>query len=118
MINTTKLHLYDIIKVEYATGRRMKGCTITGVITKIWTPEQHSGGVYQWQVDNGWCFHQDDILLEHYPAKRVQPPDDWNDTVVKRCDHDCGNNTMIPSGCHVEQCAAVTPEAPHGEREG
>lgn len=51
------IHVGDTVKVRYTTGERLKGGSIAGVVTKIWP--------FQAQVNNGWCFHDSDELLEH-----------------------------------------------------
>lgn len=55
----------DYIKVRYATGERLKGGTIQGNVTKVWNGENNKKGLYQIQVNNGWCCHPEDELLEH-----------------------------------------------------
>lgn len=49
----------DWVKVEYT---RSKGATIEGTVTRVW--DDYS----QAQVNNGWCFHPHDELLEHRAA--------------------------------------------------
>ena len=48
------IHVGDSVKVRYSTGRQG---TVTGIVTKVWP--------FQAQVNNGWCFHDNDELLEH-----------------------------------------------------
>ena len=57
-----EINVGDYVKVEYMTGVRMKGGTIKGTVTKLW---DDAGGLLQAQVDNGWCFHDCDKILEH-----------------------------------------------------
>lgn len=68
MIDFTTLSVGDRVKVRYTTGERMKGSTIEGEITRIWRPEDSCAQMWQGQVNNGWCFHDDDDLLIHEPC--------------------------------------------------
>lgn len=65
VINFNELSVGDRVKVRYTGKGRMQGGTITGTITKIWTPQEHGAGMWQGQVDDGWCFHEVDDLVEH-----------------------------------------------------
>jgi len=51
------IYVGDYVKVRYTSGREMKDGILTGVVTKIWP--------FQAQVNDGWCFHNQDELLEH-----------------------------------------------------
>lgn len=60
--NSTRLcgaiiYVGDAVKVRYTTGKRMKGGILAGVVTKVWP--------FQAEINNGWCFHDGDDLLEH-----------------------------------------------------
>lgn len=57
----------DYVRVRYETGKRMKGCEIWGVITNLWSPEMGDDHLLV-QVNNGWCFHNHDTILEHKEA--------------------------------------------------
>ena len=57
------LRLGDHVKVRYTTGRRMKGGTIEGEITELWSPELDNH--LQARVDSGWCFHDHDEIVTH-----------------------------------------------------
>lgn len=63
MICEAKIKLGDYVEVEYTTGERMKGGRIKGKITELWSPELD--GHYQARVESGWCFHDNDLLIEH-----------------------------------------------------
>lgn len=63
-----EVSLGDYVKVEYATGERMKDCHIEGKLTKLWSPENDNH--HQAQINNGWCFHDYDLILEHQSTKR------------------------------------------------
>ena len=65
MIDFTTLTLGDFYKIRYETGERMRGGTIQGPLTRIWTPEEHRAGHWQGQINNGWCFHEEDTVVEH-----------------------------------------------------
>ncbi len=65
MIDFTQLKVGDYVCVEYTSGRRMKGGQIHGILTKLWTPDEHGAGGWQGQINDGWCFHVQDLLLEH-----------------------------------------------------
>ena len=68
MIDFKTLRVGDYLRVEYATGKRMRGGQIQGQLTRIWTPQEHCAHCWQGQIANGWCFHAEDILLEHTPS--------------------------------------------------
>jgi len=59
----TTLRLGDRVKVRYATGTWSNGGTIEGEITELWSPELDNH--LQARVDCGWCFHDDDVIVEH-----------------------------------------------------
>ena len=61
------VHLGDFAKAKYTSGTRMKGGEIKGNITQLWSLE-HGDNSKQVQLDNGWCFHEGDEILEHVPA--------------------------------------------------
>ena len=63
MINFNTLKVGDYVKVEFTEGTWSKGGTIKGTLTKLWNDDKHIQG----QVDNAWCFHQCDNLIEHKP---------------------------------------------------
>ena len=64
--NTQKeLEIDDYVKVRYTTGKQFKDGIIKGKITKLWTNPK------QGQVENGWCFHDHDEILEHKPSKSI-----------------------------------------------
>lgn len=65
VINFNELTVGDHVKVRFAGSGRMGGGTITGTLTRIWTPQEHGAGMWQGQVDSGWCFHAADELVEH-----------------------------------------------------
>ena len=58
-----ELNVGDYVKVQYTTGH--KGGTIKGEITKLW--EEHKQG----QVNNGWCFHDHDLILEYKSKSKI-----------------------------------------------
>ena len=60
-----EIQLGDYVKVEYTTGIQFKGGTIKGKITELW--DNTVGGNLQGRVENGWCFHDNDIIIEHIP---------------------------------------------------
>jgi hypothetical protein len=51
------IYVGDYVKVRYTTGKEMKNGILTGIVTKVWPTQA--------QVNNGWCFHTNDELLEH-----------------------------------------------------
>jgi len=57
------VRLGDYVKVQYVSGR----CgTVDGEITELWGED---GGYPQGRVSNyGWCFHDQDEILEHRRA--------------------------------------------------
>jgi len=58
----------DYVKVKYTTGSMFKGSILTGKITKLWDAEGEKyprAPCLQAQVNNGWCFHDHDIILEY-----------------------------------------------------
>ena len=61
------VHLGDHLKVKYTTGERMKGGTIEGMVTELWSPEFDNH--HQGRLDHGWCFHNYDEIVLHIPAK-------------------------------------------------
>jgi len=63
------LRLGDHVKVRYTTGRRMKGGTIEGEITELWSPELDNH--LQARVDSGWCFHDHDEIVTHNVSNDV-----------------------------------------------
>lgn len=67
-MNFNELSVGDHVVVEFTDGVRLKGGRIIGKITRIWTPQEHSAGMWQGQVNNSWCFHAGDELIEHKPA--------------------------------------------------
>lgn len=54
------LKLGDFVRVEYTKGRNFKGAQIWGTVTKLWPAPGP-----QVQVNNGWCFHEGDLIVEH-----------------------------------------------------
>ena len=54
----------DYVRVRYETGKRFKGAILKGRITRVW-----GDGLVQAQVENGWCFHDHDTILEHVPQE-------------------------------------------------
>lgn len=54
--------LGDYLKVEYTTGHSMKGATIQGEVTELWSPELDDH--LQGRLSCGWCFHDHDEILE------------------------------------------------------
>ena len=59
-----ELNIGDYVKVEYTTGKEMKGSRIWGKITKLWPSHP-----YQAQLESGWCFHENDKIIEHKPSE-------------------------------------------------
>lgn len=61
----------DYVKVQYTTGQTFKGRIIKGIITKLWDENskdievKNPKGFKQGQVEHGWCFHEEDHILEH-----------------------------------------------------
>ena len=41
---------------------------VRGTVTKVWRPRDHGAGQWQWQVNDAWCFHAHDTIIEHIPA--------------------------------------------------
>jgi hypothetical protein len=64
VIDFSKLKVGDYVRIEYTSGESFKGGTISGEITKLWNGEKE---ILQGQVNNGWCFHVEDKLLEYNP---------------------------------------------------
>ena len=62
----TVLRLGDYVRVQYATGERMRGAIISGTITELWSPEHNNH--LQARVSSGWCFHDCDEILKHKPV--------------------------------------------------
>ncbi len=62
-----EIKLGDFVKVKYTSGNQFKGATIKGKIIELWTPEIDNGHL-QARVSNGWCFHNNDEILEHIKA--------------------------------------------------
>ena len=56
MGNLADLQVGDKVRVRYKDGSG----TLTGTITTIWELPHP-----QFQVNNGWCFHKGDEILEH-----------------------------------------------------
>ena len=73
-MNFNHLSVGDHVVVEYTGGARFKGGRLTGEITRIWTPQEHSSGCWQGQINGGWCFHAEDTLIEH-SRKKVEASD-------------------------------------------
>ena len=61
MINFNTLSVGDYVEVEFTEGTWSRGGHIKGIITKLWNDDKH----IQAQVENGWCFHQCDKIIEH-----------------------------------------------------
>lgn len=58
-----QIKLGDYVKVECNAGTWSRHATVQGKITELWDKKQC--GVHQARVDNGWCFHDEDKILEH-----------------------------------------------------
>jgi hypothetical protein len=56
------IKLGDFMKVRYSSGRRMKGALIEGTVTELWDK-----GHVQARLSCGWCFHDNDEIIEHIP---------------------------------------------------
>ncbi|KKK84036.1 hypothetical protein LCGC14_2787380 [marine sediment metagenome] len=55
-----KIKLGDKLKVRY-TGGRFQDDTIQGEVIELW--ENKEGSRLQARLSNGWCFHDNDIIL-------------------------------------------------------
>lgn len=62
-----KIKLGDYVEVEFTTGARFKGGRIKGKITELW-----SDGHLQARVESGWCFHDNDNILDHKPKEVIK----------------------------------------------
>jgi len=60
-----EVNVGDYVKVKYTTGTRPKGGTVEGSITRLWDNKYP-----QVQIDNRWCFHNQDIILKHQRGKQ------------------------------------------------
>ena len=65
MINFNRLSVNDYVKVQLTDGNSSNGYIIEGTITKLWNDKEY----IQAQINYGWCFHQEDNLIEHKIAK-------------------------------------------------
>ena len=53
-----KIKLGDTVKVNYSSGG-----SVGGEIIELWSPVED--GHYQARVKSGWCFHDNDEIVEH-----------------------------------------------------
>lgn len=65
MSNLDDIEVGDFVQAEYTGGAKLRGARISGRVTKIWL------GPTQIQLDNGWCFHPGDKVIQH-EKKRVE----------------------------------------------
>ena len=68
------IKLGDFVKVRYTTGKNFKDGTVEGKTTKLWSPDNGDSHL-QARVENGWCFHDDDEILEHKPQMDNAQPE-------------------------------------------
>lgn len=62
----TNISVGDYVYVEYTNGTGMfKGARVKGVVTKVWDELDGNKTFRQAQVNNAWCFHSKDRVLEH-----------------------------------------------------
>lgn len=55
--------LGDYVRVRYTPGGRMEGETISGKVIELWSLKDDNH--LQGRVESGWCFHDNDEILEH-----------------------------------------------------
>lgn len=61
------IRLGDTLAVRYTTGERMKGATIEGQVTELWSLEKDNH--LQARLSCGWCFHDGDEIITHETVK-------------------------------------------------
>lgn len=61
------LEINDHVKVKCVNRAGEFTGILTGKVTKLWKNEDTPGcrNLTQAQVNNGWCFHQGDEIIEH-----------------------------------------------------
>lgn len=70
-----RLTVGDWVAVQYTTGTWSKGGKISGKITKLWNVNSSGTPFLQAEVENNWCFHDDDKILEHKSNEGVSGED-------------------------------------------
>ena len=58
------VRLGDYVKVKYTSKGRFEGARIKGHITQLFSL-LHGDNCKQAQLDDGWCFHEGDKILEY-----------------------------------------------------
>jgi hypothetical protein len=69
----TDINVGDHVEVKYTTGKRFKGAILKGTVTKLWGLDDDNLphiGFKQGQIDNGWCFHDHDVILKHHKVAK------------------------------------------------
>ncbi len=57
-----RIKLGDKLKVRYTGEGRFQDATIEGEVIELWGKEE--GSHLQARLSNGWCFHDNDIILK------------------------------------------------------
>ncbi len=57
-----RIKLGDKLKVRYTGEGRFQDATIQGEVIELW--ENKEGSRLQARLCNGWCFHDNDIILK------------------------------------------------------
>lgn len=63
------ISLGDKVKVKYTGRGGMAGGTIEGEITELWSMKLDN--YLQGRVSSGWCFHDNDEIVEYTPRENL-----------------------------------------------
>jgi len=86
------LEIGDYVKVECHNLAGEVTGWIKGTVTKLWKNQDTPGGrnLTQAQVNNGWCFHQTDSIIEHKRENHLSDCAVHNEPAYPAKACDCG----------------------------